>query len=148
MLRPKALDHVGITVTDMDRSLRFYCEVLGLELLRRRARGPGGIASAVLKVGEQEINVFSDPALAFSDPALASVHLDANRTGLDHFCLEVASATIEDLVATLRQAGVEIAKGPVLRRDGTSLFVNDPDGARIELIVKKIRETDPGVREV
>jgi glyoxylase I family protein len=90
MLRPKALDHVGITVTDKDRSLRFYCEVLGLELLRRRARGPGGIASAVLKVGEQEINVFSDPTLA-------SVDLDANRTGLDHFCLEVASATIEDL---------------------------------------------------
>ena len=100
MLRPKALDHVGITVTDMDRSLRFYCEVLGLELLRRTARGAGGIASAVLKVGEQEINMFSDPAFA-------SAHLDANRTGLDHFCLEVASATIEDLVAALRQAGVE-----------------------------------------
>ena len=41
MLRPKALDHVGITVTDMDRSLRFYCGVLGLELLRRTARGAG-----------------------------------------------------------------------------------------------------------
>ena len=141
MLRPKALDHVGITVTDMDRSLRFYCGVLGLELLRRRARGPGGIASAVLKVGEQEINVFSDPGFA-------PVHLDANRTGLDHFCLEVASATIEDLVAALRQAGVEIAKGPVRRRDGTSLFVSDPDGCRVEIIVKNvIRETDPSVRE-
>ena len=61
MLRPRALDHVGLTVTDMNWSLRFYCEVLGLELLRRTARGAGGIASAVLKVGEQEMNVFSDP---------------------------------------------------------------------------------------
>jgi glyoxylase I family protein len=141
MLRPKALDHVGITVTDMDRSLRFYCGVLGLELLRRRARGPGGIASAVLTVGEQEINVFSDPGFA-------PVHLGANRTGLDHFCLEIASATIEDLVAALRQAGVEIAKGPVRQRDGMSLFVSDPDGCRVEIIVKNvIRETDPTVRE-
>lgn len=131
MLRPKALDHVGITVTDMDRSLRFYCEVLGLELLRRTARGAAGIASAVLKVGDQEINVFSDPALA-------SAHLDANRTGLDHFCLEVASTTIKDLVAALRQVGVEIAKGPVRRRDGTSLFVSDPDRCRVELIVKNV----------
>jgi len=130
MLRPKALDHVGLTVTDMDRSLRFYCEVLGLELLRRSARRAGGLASAVLKVGDQEINVFSDPAFT-------PVRLDGNVAGLDHFCLEVESATIDDLVGVLRQAGVEIAKGPVQRRDGTSLFVSDPDGCRVELIVKK-----------
>jgi glyoxylase I family protein len=130
MLRPKALDHVGLTVTDMDRSLRFYCEVLGLELLRRSARGTGGLASAVLKVGVQEINVFSDPAFA-------PVRLDGDVAGLDHFCLEVESATIDDLVNALRQAGLEIAKGPVQRRDGISLFVNDPDGCRVELVVKK-----------
>ena len=127
MLRPKALDHVGLTVTDMDRSLRFYCEVLGLELLRRSARRAGGLASAVLKVGDQEINVFSDPAFT-------PVRLDGNVAGLDHFCLEVESATIDDLEGA---AGVEIAKGPVQRRDGTSLFVSDPDGCRVELVVKK-----------
>jgi catechol 2,3-dioxygenase-like lactoylglutathione lyase family enzyme len=55
MLRPKALDHVGLIVTDLDRSLRFY-KALGLELLRRSERCTG--SSAVLKVGAQEINVF------------------------------------------------------------------------------------------
>jgi glyoxylase I family protein len=130
MLRPKALDHVGLTVTDMDRSLGFYCGVLGLELLRRSAKDAAGLASAVLKVGDQEINMFSDPAFA-------SVRRDDNPGGIDHFCLEVESATIDDLVGALRQAGVAIAKGPVRRRDGTSLFVNDPDGCRVELIVKK-----------
>ncbi|MGZ5900588.1 MAG: VOC family protein [Reyranella sp.] len=129
MLRPKALDHVGLTVTNMDRSLRFYCEVLGLELLRRSARGTGGLGSAVLRVGGQEINMFSDPAFA-------PLRRDDNPAGIDHFCLEVASATIDDLVASLQRAGVEIAKGPVQRRDGTSLFVSDPDGCRVELIVK------------
>ena len=34
-VRPKALDHVSLKVGDMDRSLRFYCEGLGLELPRR-----------------------------------------------------------------------------------------------------------------
>jgi glyoxylase I family protein len=130
MLRPKALDHVGLTVTDMDRSLRFYCEALGLELLRRSPTSAAGLASAVLKVGDQEINMFSNPAFA-------PVRLDDNLAGIDHFCLEIESATIDDLVGSLRQAGVNIAKGPVQRRDGISLFVSDPDGCRVELIVKK-----------
>jgi catechol 2,3-dioxygenase-like lactoylglutathione lyase family enzyme len=34
MLRPKALDHVVLTVTDMDKTLHLYHQVLGLELLR------------------------------------------------------------------------------------------------------------------
>jgi catechol 2,3-dioxygenase-like lactoylglutathione lyase family enzyme len=84
----------------------------------------------VLKVGDQEINMFSDPAFA---PA----RRDDNPGGIDHFRLEVESATIDDFVGAFRQAGVEIAKGPVRRRDGTSLFVSDPDGCRVELIVKK-----------
>ena len=130
MLKPRALDHVGILVTDMDRSLRFYCEVLGLELLRRLPRGAAGVAVAVLKVGDQEINVFSDPAFAPARPG-------DDPAVIDHFCLQVESATIEDPVGALHQAGVEIAKGPVERRDGTSLFVSDPDGCRVELLLKK-----------
>lgn len=72
----------------------------------------------------------------FSDPAFAPARRDDNPGGIDHFCLEVEGATIDDFVGALRQAGVEIAKGPV-RRDGTSLFVSDPDGCGVELIVKK-----------
>jgi len=34
MLRPKDLDHVGLKVTDMDKTLHFYHQMLGLELLR------------------------------------------------------------------------------------------------------------------
>jgi len=129
MLKPKALDHVGLKVTDMDKSLRFYCDGLGLELLRRSDKGPG-IASAVLRVGEQEMNLFSNPGFAVGlggdDPP-----------GLDHFCLEVESASIDELLAALARAGIAVAKPPVKRSDGISLFVSDPDGCRVELIVKK-----------
>ena len=128
MLKPKALDHVGLKVTDMDRSLRFYCDGLGLELLRRRDRAPG-IATAVLRVGDQEMNLFSNPGLA-ANPT------DDDPSGLDHFCLEVASASIDELMAALAQAGIAVAKPPVKRSDGVSLFVSDPDGCRVELIVK------------
>ena len=124
----RALDHVGLKVSDMDRSLRFYCDGLGLELLRRSDKGPG-VASAVLRIGNQEMNLFSDPA--FSAPQAGG-----RPAGMDHFCVEVGNESVEDLVAGLARAGIAVAKGPTRRRDGVSLFVSDPDGVRVELIVK------------
>jgi lactoylglutathione lyase len=128
MLKAKALDHVGLKVTDMDRSLRFYCDGLGLTLLRRKDKAPG-IASAVLAVGAQEMNLFSNPGFAGSGA-------DGDPPGLDHFCLEVESASIDELVVALARAGIAVAQPPVKRSDGVSLFVADPDGCRVELIVK------------
>jgi catechol 2,3-dioxygenase-like lactoylglutathione lyase family enzyme len=128
MLRPKALDHVGLKVGDIERSLRFYCEGLGLELLRRSDHG-GGAASAVIRVGDQEINLF-----AHADFASAG---SPNHQPIDHFCLTVDNPTIADLVAALEQAGIAIASGPVARRDGMALFVADPDGVRVELQIKR-----------
>ena len=128
MLRPKALDHVGLVVSDLERSLRFYCEGLGLELLRRSGPKADGVSSAVLKVGTQEINVFCDPN---GGPTQGE---GAER--IHHFCLAMDGSHIDEVVAALRQAGIEVAKGPVQRRDGTSLFVEDPDGIRVELSVK------------
>jgi catechol 2,3-dioxygenase-like lactoylglutathione lyase family enzyme len=125
VLKPKALDHVGILVTDMDRSLAFYCDVLGLKLLRRRERG-GGVQSAVLAVGGQELNIFSDATLAFAD----------GPTRLDHLCLEIDAPSIDGVVAALGDA---VKSGPTKRSEGMSLFVHDPDGCRVELIVKQAK---------
>jgi len=127
MLQPKALDHVGLVVSDMDRTLRFYTQ-LGLEVMRRRERG-AGVTSAVLRVGAQEINLFSQ----------AGRVVDASNgvQAVDHFCLEMDCVSIDELVAELGRAGIAIAQGPVERSDGTALFVLDPDGVRVELSVKK-----------
>ncbi len=94
MLKPRALDHVGLKVTDMDKSLRF------------------------------------------SNPDFAASPTGDDPPGLDHFCLEVESASIDELLAALARAGIAVAKSPVKRSDGISLFVADPDGCRVELIVK------------
>ena len=64
MLKPKGLDHVGLKVTDMDKTLHFYQQMLGLELLRTSGPNADGGRSAVIKVGGQEINLFSGPAFA------------------------------------------------------------------------------------
>src|SRR5262245_18632481 len=123
-MQPTALDHVGLTVGDMDRSLRFYCGGLGLALLRRLPPRPDGTSMAVLAVGAQEINVYCDPNAARGDGAI------------DHFCLTMAAASADALVAALRAAGIAVPKEPIVRRSGTSVFVTDPDGIKVELLIK------------
>ena len=127
MVQLKALDHVGLKVTDMDKTLDFY-QRLGLTLLRTSGPNADGLRSAVIQVGSQELNVFSHPAFVSSG--------QENPVGIDHFCLTVDAASVDDVIADLRQAGIEIVRGPVERRDGTAFFVHDPDGVRVELQLK------------
>jgi catechol 2,3-dioxygenase-like lactoylglutathione lyase family enzyme len=125
MLKPKAFEHVGIIVTDMERSLRFYSDGLGLGLLRRR--GSGRESFAALKAGDAEFNVFCNPDLVSRD----------TPQRVDHLCLAMDYATVDDLIAALHEAGIVLASGPVKRSDGMALFVHDPDGLRVELLVKE-----------
>ena len=127
MLRPTAIDHVGLVVKDMDQTLQFY-QRLGLTLLRSSGPNAEGVRTAVIRVGSQELNVFSSPASGSGGPAPA--------LGMDHFCLAVDAASIEDVVADLKQVGITVERGPIKRRDGMALFVHDPDGIRVELQLK------------
>ena len=111
MLRPTAIDHVGLVVKDMDQTLQFY-QRLGLTLLRSSGPNAEGVRTAVIQVGSQELNVFSSPASGPAGPAPG--------IGMDHFCLAVDAASIEDVVADLKQVGIAVARGPdqAARRHG------------------------------
>jgi len=81
-----------------------------------------------MQVGNQELNVFSTPERA-------SGRID-HPVGVDHFCFVVDAVSIDDVIVDLRQAGIDVVKGPEKRRDGAALFVLDPDGVRVELQLK------------
>src|SRR5262245_23753555 len=102
MLRLKALDHVGLKVTNMDKTLDFY-QRLGLTLLRTSGPNADGLRSAVLQVGSQELNVFSLPEFASAGDGG-----EENPVGMDHFCFLVDAASADDIVADLRRAGIDI----------------------------------------
>jgi len=127
MLRPTGLDHVGLNVTDMDKTLQFY-QRLGLTLLRASEPSAKGVRTAVIQVGNQELNLFSQPDLVASGLE--------HPIGLDHFCLSVDAASIDEVITGLQQVGIDLVRGPIKRRDGTALFVHDPDGVRVELQLK------------
>lgn len=119
----EGLDHLVLTVGDIERACAFYEGVLGLS---RRSFGAGRVA---LHFGRQKINLHPHPtphALVAERPAPGTADL----------CLLTATP-LADVAAHLETCGVEILAGPVAR-DGAegpirSLYCRDPDGNLIEL---------------
>ena len=127
MIRPKALDHLALKVTDMTDSVHFYHEVLGLELQHRSGPNDKGGEMAVLRAGEQKLDLFSRPDFVAADKD--------DPVGMDHLCLIMDVPSVEALVDHLQQAKVDIFWGPVERHGSTSVYVYDPDGVHVELRV-------------
>ncbi|MEX0887090.1 MAG: VOC family protein [Phycisphaeraceae bacterium] len=120
------LNHVAIHVDDLDRSVAFYRDVLGLTLMDRPAFDFPG---AWFRVGDdQELHLIARPP----------TDGDAGRSPNErHYAFMVgdADATAE----ALERAGVEF-RGPRARPDGAmQIFLRDPDGHVIELCTTPAR---------
>ncbi|MFJ3643274.1 VOC family protein [Streptomyces sp. NPDC090108] len=132
--------HTGINVTDLDRSLAFYRDVLGFPLLaegkeddRRYAflGAPGGDGTPVLTLWQQARGAY-----------------DAGRAGLHHLAFTADSADrVRAYESALRAAGAVFAhEGLVAHREsGASggIFFHDPDGTRLEISVPDGAEGAP-----
>ncbi len=129
MINVIGIEHLNIRVADLDRSLHFYSDVLGLREIHRSQRPDGSVSLLALRAGNSIL--FLQPSPGYPVPQ------ETNQDRLDHFALEIEAQEPESLVATLREAGVEIVEGPVKRfgahGHGTSVYVRDPDGYKVEL---------------
>lgn len=114
--------HTMVRVTSVEDSLRFYCELLGLEEVRRRDSEPGRFTLIFLKAPGDAAECLE---LTYNwDP---ETYTGGRNFG--HVAFEV-----DDLYATcqrLQDGGVTINRPP---RDGRMAFVRSPDGISIELL--------------
>jgi catechol 2,3-dioxygenase len=149
------MDHVAIRVSDLERALGFYHDLLGLEVRDRDRYEAGEVPFVAVVAGGRHIHLVptdeaeTAPGTAESagDGAEHDGEEDADLdVGGEHVCLLVRSDAVDsredldDLLAELREAGVEVEDGEPYERYGAygndwAAYVRDPDGRRVELKV-------------
>ena len=116
-----ALDHIVLVVEDVERSLQWYIDELGLRAERVDAWRDGQVFFPSVRIDDGTIIDIIPGERA------------PGRGNVDHFCL-----VVDDDIAALAASGrFDVVEGPVqrwgARGDATSLYVRDPDGNLVEL---------------
>ncbi len=119
----KNIDHIVLTVTDIQRTCAFYSDALGMEVIEF------GNGRRALRFGRQKINLHEygkelDPKASKAVPGTADI------------CL-ITETPLPVLVRHLEKKGIDIIEGPVGRTGATgkieSIYIRDPDGNLVEV---------------
>ena len=123
-----SIDHIVLTASDMDKTIYFYCDILGMTL-EDFTPSDGGEVRKSLKFGNQKIN------LHYANSPYKP-HAKNPVSGAVDICL-LSSTTIEEWQKIFTENKIEIEDGPVQRTGATgpimSLYVRDPDLNLIEI---------------
>lgn len=122
-----ALDHLVLTVSDLDRSVAFYQTVLGMTY--HGFTGTDGTKRHAVSFGSQKINLH----LAGQEFA---PHAQAPTVGSGDLCF-LSADPIDTWCAHLASHDVAIEQGPIQRTGATgpimSIYIRDPDGTLVEI---------------
>ena len=128
-IRIRDIDHVVLRVSNLERMLRFYCDVLGCAVERRK----DDIGLVQLRAGRSLVDLVPvDGELGRAGGAAPG----SEGRNMDHLCFRLETFDEAALVAHLERHGVE--PGRVSSRygaegNGPSMYVEDPEGNTVEL---------------
>ena len=138
------LEHVGITVKDLDKALKFYSEILEFPVLSRKENPELKVAYAQIQIGQSKVEIFSPLEGKPSRPRPAECGMEGvgarirETTGLNHLSINVDN--IDAVFEKLKNKGVLFILEPKLMGTGSKIaFFTDPDGTLIELIQRQTK---------
>jgi lactoylglutathione lyase len=120
--------HTMIRVNDLDESLRFYCERLGMTLLRKQDYPSGRFTLAFVGYGDEAHHTVIELTYNWD------THQYDRGTAFGHLAIGVPD--VYAACTQLRAKGVKVVREPGPMKHGGSeiAFIEDPNGYRIELI--------------
>ena len=126
------LDHIVLNVGDIDKSLTFYTEVLGLQGERVEEFRAGKVSFPSVRINQATIiDLFP------RKDGAAKLTAEKVNGNLNHFCLVVGAEDFSGMVNYLAENHVTVRDGPVsrwgARGRATSVYFLDPDGNEIEI---------------
>ncbi len=123
--------HTMLRVGDLDRSIKFYTEVLGMRLLRRNDYPDGKFTLAFIGYQEESEGAVIELTHNWGVDAYDL------GTGYGHIALEVEDAYAACAEIKARSGVVTREAGPMKHGTTVIAFVQDPDGYKVELIQRK-----------
>jgi glyoxylase I family protein len=141
----RALNHIAVTVSDTERSLAFYCGLLGLEQVEQhplegdkieKALGLAGARAKSTRLAAPGTPSILIDLMEFERPAVGKSLAPSGAVGSTHFCLAVDG--LAEAYDSLKAQGVEFVSEPVefalTEGSVTVVFTHDPDGNVVELV--------------
>ena len=123
--------HTMIRVVDLDRSLRFYTEVLGMKVIRRKDYPEGKFTLAFVGYGDESEGAVIELTHNWETKSYEL------GTGFGHVAVEVEDAAVACERVTELGGKVTRPAGPMKHGTTVIAFVEDPDGYKIEFIQRK-----------
>jgi lactoylglutathione lyase len=123
--------HTMLRVGNLERSIKFYTEVLGMELIRQKDYPAGKFTNAFLGYGDEKHNTALELTYNWDTDSYDL------GTGFGHLAIEVDDVYLA--AEKIRAQGGKVIREPGPMNAGTTLlaFVADPDGYEIELLQPK-----------
>jgi catechol 2,3-dioxygenase-like lactoylglutathione lyase family enzyme len=144
------VDHIGLTVTDIERSIEFYTSVLECSIVMRQEKEGGYLAAIVGYPGAHVLMTHLQPPgggprielFQYLVPESADRDLEPRNVGNAHICfvVEDLAGLYEKLVAK----GINTISPPIevdtgVNTGGSSLYLYDPDGITLELFQRPLK---------
>ena len=115
--------HVNLNVVNLDRTIHFYRDLMGLDFAYQMKNEEGGIVCTYLATPDGNFLELIEKNLKPGEKAFNAAHI----------CFEVLD--VDEFMEHCKKVGIEIVGGPSRGYDGNpKCFVNDPDGNRLEIM--------------